>query len=216
MSRSGTSFHAPHALLPAMSSAAALRTIQPECASWPWHWVSTRGKLLQRVAVRRKAETRLRAASEPLLLCATQPRALYRRVLVPVDFSPSSLAAARLAARMFAPLAFLATFSRSDALSGMSGFARTVSTASLIESRDALLARMTALIRQLDIAHDLVSVVVRHGNLDVVTASYARQMQSDLVVLGQRHASRAEALLLGGTEWRLHRALDVDVLVVPA
>lgn len=215
MPRSSTSLHARRAFMPPTAGAAALPFV-PEFARCPWRWLATGGSLAQRMHARRVAASRMRALSAPLLLCSAQPRAHYKRVLVPVDFSPSTLAAARLAARMSVPLIFLASFTLPDAAAGLSGFARAACATSLVDARDAVRGRLTQFVDELDIAHDLVSVVARHGSFEIASADYAHRRQCDLLVLGQRTASPLQTLLGGGTEWRMHRQLGIDVLVVPA
>lgn len=168
-----------------------------------WPWLATGGRgWLATVLARCTIARQLRTAARPLLLAAARPRGHWKRILIPLDFSAASQAAASLAARIDAQLVFLACYTASDAAAQKAG--------------EEMRLRLSHFVQQLDIRHDRVSVVVRRGGLEAATRSYAALMRADLVVFGLQPARALTDYLAGRTEWHLAREIGSDLLVVPA
>jgi len=168
-------------------------------AGWPWAATGGRG-IVGTFLARWKAARQLQSATRPVLLAAARPRGAWARILVPVDFSAASLAAASLAASMDAQLVFLACFTAADGTAP--------------EASAHVRSRLARLVQQLNIRHDRVSVVVRRGPLDAAAGAYAGLMRADLIVVGRRRDGAGT--LSGRPEWHLARGIGRDLLVVPA
>lgn len=160
------------------------------------------------------AERLLRRTLRPILVVKQAPQAAYKRVLVPVDFSPWSLSALRLAS-VLAPQADLVLLHAFEAPFESRLQYAGVEEATLTHYRTV--ARQEALLRMQEFAAhaglpaEIVRMSVQHGDASGVILSQAQDC--DLIVMGKHGQGAMEELLLGSvTEYILAQS-GCDVLV---
>lgn len=161
-------------------------------------------------------ERMLRKLARPLLVVRQIAHEPYRRVLVPVDFSPRSLASLRLA-RAVAPQADLILLHAfevpfegklrvagvdEDALSGLRIAAKREAT-----------ERMNALIADAGLDEMLVRRIVLHGEPTTLILEQEQEQDCDLIVIGKRGQGMLEDMLLGSVTRHVLARTDADVLV---
>jgi nucleotide-binding universal stress UspA family protein len=148
-----------------------------------------------------------------ILLSRRGVRSRYRRILVPVTFSSSSLEAARTAMRLCGgtQVTFLHAFhapGEAATMSGLQGLSLRRA------AREAAVSRIRALAACLDNRDALVSYAVQYGPADAVTCAYANRYQADLIVLGPDHAGAPWGQWTGKAERRLVEQTSSDLLIV--
>lgn len=181
-------------------------------------WLATeRRGVIGRILAHFSVARRIQEVNHPLLLAKSRPKNDYARILIPIDFSPASVSAAKavLTTGTGAQLVFLTSFNMFDAAALHARARHMTDAPPLSEVCRTAHTRLERFVEQLSVQANLVSVVVRHGTLDTVTCSYADLMRADLVIIGRRSVPRSEAILLGRPEWRLSQNVDGDILVVP-
>ena len=136
----------------------------------------------------------------------------YRRILVPVCFSPACEDATRAALRLSAcaQVVLLHAFQPEEermqhAPHGDIGFILSLRR----KARDTAVQRMHALVQALEQESRLISCAVHHGPAEPVICAYAYRFQADLIVLGGALASP------GAFERRIANRTGCDVLIVP-
>ena len=146
------------------------------------------------------------------------PSAPYRRILVAVDFSPTSERAVREAARLAGKdgelLLVHAMPKLEPALPWSSvnrGVVAKLSREAQAQARAALLEAAEAL-RQTRTRTRVVVGGAAHERL----LAEAKRSRADLIVVGARGQTLSERLLIGSTTERLVRKATLPVLVVPA
>lgn len=160
----------------------------------------------------------LRKIQRPLLLVNAEPRTSYRQVIVAVDFSAASRAAARIALAI-APSARM-TFvhavwlhdepvMREFELPG--DVIRHFRRRACESGRD----KLNDFIQTLGPSKQLITQVVEHSRPLPLVAACARRLQADLIVVGKHSKPRIEELLLGSTTQKLLRESQCDLLAVP-
>lgn len=163
------------------------------------------------------AERLLRRTLRPVLMVRQTPHESYRRVLVPVDFSPWSVPAVRLA-RALAPRAelvllhaFEAPFESKLRFAGVdeADIDRYRATASQ-EALEAL--RTTA--REAGLAPGDAVLGVHHGGPARVILSREQEQDCDLIVMGKHGQGMMEELLLGSVTKHVLAEATCDVAVV--
>lgn len=164
------------------------------------------------------AERLLRKSRRPVLVVKGSPGVAYRRVLVPVDFSADSRAAAGLAARI-APKSALHLLHAFEApFEGKLRYAG-VDDLSIRRYREQARRRAVADLRALIAAEGIVpartSRSIVHGYAPRLIARAARESGADLLVIGKHGQSAVEDLLLGSVTLHALSSVDCDVLVVP-
>lgn len=162
------------------------------------------------------AERLLRRARRPILIVRRPADAAWRRVLLPVDFSPWSDAAIRLA-RALAPEAELVLLH-----AWQLPFESKLRYAGLDEGSIAMLrakaeVEASRLLEALVAAHGLKAVratsVLRHDAPWAAIAEAEREFDVDLVAIGKHGRGAAEELLLGSVAKGVVASASADVLV---
>ena len=162
------------------------------------------------------AERLVRKSVTPLLVVRQPPHEAYRRVLVAVDFSPSSLPALA-AARAVAPTAELVVLHAyevpfEDRLRS-SGLAEEIlDQYRLIAQRQALQG-MRSLLAAAGLSPDAVVTLVMQGDPSSLVIEQEQERDCDLIVVGKHGESTLEAILLGSVTRHVLQASQGDVLV---
>lgn len=162
------------------------------------------------------AERLLRRTLRPVLVVKQSPQAVYKRVLVPLDFSPWSLSALKLA-RVLAPQAelvllhaFEAPFESRLQYAGVEE--ETIAHYRTVARQEALL-QMQAFAAHAGLPAEIVRMNVQHGDASSVILTQAQEQDCDLIVMGKHGQDAMEELLLGSvTEYVLAQS-TCDVLV---
>jgi nucleotide-binding universal stress UspA family protein len=172
---------------------------------------------VQRVLLGSTASALIRTSARPVLVVKQACRAPYRRVLLPIDFSPASERAVRVT-RALAPgarLVLLHAFELPyEGMMQYAGVDAEVIRRARIDARLAAVGRLHDLaaaagLGPLDYDAD---VLFGHPVRHVVSAE--RQYGCDLVVLGKHGTHVTEDLLLGSVTQHLLAETRSDVLVV--
>jgi nucleotide-binding universal stress UspA family protein len=158
----------------------------------------------------------LRKTTRALLVVKQFPHELYRRVLVPVDFSSRSLAAVQFA-RTLAPGAELVLVHAFDVpFEGQLRFAGVeddaINAYRVAAKREAL-DRMNGLIADAGLPDGGVRRVVVHGDPTMRILEQEQEHDCDLIVIGKHGQSMLEELLLGSVTRHVLAQAAADVLV---
>jgi len=158
----------------------------------------------------------LRKCTRPLLVVKQIPRGPYRRVLVPVDFSPRSLAAIGLA-RAVAPHAELVLVHAFEVpFEGKLRFAGVdddVIHGYRVAARRAATDRMNGLIADAGLPEASVRRVIVHGDPSSSILEQEQEHDCDLVAIGKHGQHVLEELLLGSVTKHVLAQSAADVLV---
>lgn len=180
--------------------------------------VGARGQsTLRRLVVGSTASRLLRKSRCPVLVVKNPCQQAYRRVLLPIDFSPGSVLALTLA-RELAPQADLVLLHAFDVpFEGMlqyAGVSQDVIHQYRIEARERALQAL----REMAIQHGLTpgqfTPLVDHGDAVALITGHQQRLGCDLVVMGKHGTHVTEELLLGSVTKRVLSEGDADVLVV--
>jgi nucleotide-binding universal stress UspA family protein len=170
---------------------------------------------IRRILLGSTAERLLSRAGCPVLVVKQMPRDDYRKLLVAVDFSPSSLHAIR-DAQQIAPRAEFVLMHAFDV-----PFEGQMRYASVAEStidhyrqvaRHEALQRLAALSQQAGLAPD-VPLRVPHGYPASRIVEQEQEDDCDLIAMGKRGLSFAEELLLGSVTKHVLAQSQGDVLI---
>ncbi|CAL95765.1 universal stress protein [Azoarcus olearius] len=158
----------------------------------------------------------LRKLTRPLLAVRQIPHEPYRRVLVPVDFSPRSLAALQLARRV-APRAdlvllhaFEVPFEGKLRLAGVED--ETLHSLRVAAKRHAV-ERLNALITAAGLEDAGVRRIVLHADPTTLILEQEQEQDCDLIVIGKHGQSALEDMLLGSVTKHVLARASADVLV---
>ncbi|TCS69998.1 nucleotide-binding universal stress UspA family protein [Sulfuritortus calidifontis] len=179
--------------------------------------VGSRGEsFLRHLLLGATAERLLRRTRRPVLVVKQTPHEAYRRVLVPVDFSPWSAAAVHLA-QSVAPGAELVLLHAYEApFEGKLRYAG-VDEATIVLYQDTMQRdaqmRMQALISELALAPGVARIDVRHGDASQIILEQEQLTDCDLIVMGKHGAGMVEELLLGSVTKHILAESTGDVLV---
>jgi nucleotide-binding universal stress UspA family protein len=162
------------------------------------------------------AERLVRKSVKPLLVVRQPPHEAYRRVLVAVDFSPSSLPALA-AARAVAPTAELVVLHAyevpfEDRLRSSGLGEEILDQYRLIAQRQALQG-MRSLLAAAGLSPDAVVTLVMQGDPSSLVIEQEQERDCDLIVVGKHGESTLEAILLGSVTRHVLQASQGDVLV---
>lgn len=172
---------------------------------------------LGRLLLGTTAERLLRRTTRPVLMVRQIPHEAYRRVLVPVDFSPWSAPAIRLA-RAVAPGAELVVLHAFEA-----PFESKLQFASVGEeaieryrmaSRQEAQAELDGLITEAGLDSERVSARVIHGPTSRIILAQEQEQDCDLIVMGKHGQGVMEDLLLGSVTKHVLAEAAGDVLLV--
>lgn len=152
----------------------------------------------------------------PVLVVKQPPHESYRRLLVPVDFSPSSLLAIRQARRI-APQAEVVLLHVFDVpFEGRLRYASVDEDSInryLIVAKQEAAEKMYALCNQAGLTSDGTSLVVLHGDPTGRIIEQEQEWDCDLIVMGKHGESLLEELLLGSVTKHVLAESQGDVLV---
>ncbi len=163
------------------------------------------------------AERLIRRTSRPVLMVRQTPHEPYRRVLVPVDFSPWSIPSIHLA-RMVAPQAELVIVHAFEA-----PFESKLQFASVREdiidryhaaTRREAQAELDELVLRAGLPVDSVSARAIHGPTTRVILTQEQEWDCDLIVMGKYGKGAMEDMLLGSVTKHILSEASGDVLLV--
>ncbi|HWD30349.1 universal stress protein [Pseudomonas caricapapayae] len=150
----------------------------------------------------------------PMLVVKHAPRDAYRRVLVPVDFSPSSLRAIKLA-KAVAPQAEIILLHVYEApFEGSMRFAH-VDQDTLTHYRNVIRKDAVEQLAALSDAAGLADArqIVVHGDAAWRIVEQEQELDCDLIVVGKQGESALEELLIGSVTKHVLNESQCDVLV---
>jgi nucleotide-binding universal stress UspA family protein len=162
------------------------------------------------------AERLVRKSVKPLLVVKQPPHDPYRRVLVAVDYSPSSLPAVALA-RAVAPAAELVLLNAyempfEDRLRSAGLAEDTLERYRRIARRQALQG-MQSLLAAAGLEPGGTGTIVRQGDPSSLVIEQEQERDCDLIVVGRHGESALEAVLLGSVTRHVLQESQGDVLV---
>lgn len=161
----------------------------------------------------------LRKISRPLLIVKREPQGVYRRVLVPVDFSAPSRRAMTLALRIAPEAGITLVHAFEVPFEGnmrFAGVSEDVISSYRAQAREAANQDMRKLVSACGIDQNRVSHSVEHGYASAVILEKAEQIEADLIVMGKHGQSGWETALLGSVTKHVIYEAGCDVLVVNA
>jgi magnesium-transporting ATPase (P-type)/nucleotide-binding universal stress UspA family protein len=163
------------------------------------------------------ADRLLRMCKRPVLVVKRPPEASYRRVLVPVDFSPHSVAALKMA-MLIAPNADITVVHASavpfEGMLWQSGVLDDELERYRTQVQQQAQSRINTLIEEVaDGSHRLFRTV-EHGDASRLILAREEMFKADLIVMGRHGQSIVEAMLLGSVTRRILSDSKCDVLIV--
>ncbi len=182
--------------------------------------LGARGEGFLRHALLGSTASRLlrKAGSCPVLVVKQQPHEAYRRLLIPVDFSPASAEAIAFG-RMLAPTAeivllhaFELPFESRLVYAGVDQdfIDDQIRLANHQLRQRAYRLAEAAGLRSID-----YSVLIIHGDPSQQIIAQEQEQNCDLIVMGKHGKHLAEALLLGSVTKHVLAESQCDVLVIP-
>jgi nucleotide-binding universal stress UspA family protein len=172
---------------------------------------------LHRILLGSTASILIRESRCPALVVKLPPRNPYKRVLVPVDFSPSSLSAIALA-QAVSPNARFTLLHVTDApVEGMmfyAGIAQERIDAYLREINLAAFDRLCQLAKAVGVQPTSSNCLVVRGDPTRQIVAHQEMLRSDLVVVGKHGTNVTRELLLGSVTNHLVSELQSDLLIV--
>lgn len=158
----------------------------------------------------------LRLTMRPILLVKQAPHEPYRRVLVPVDFSPASAVALRLA-RALAPQAhivllhaFEAPFEGKLAYAGVAKeIIEYYRTSMKLETQQHL----RALAATAGLSSQETTLLALHGDISQHILEQEQKQDCDLIIMGKHGSDMVEDFLLGSVTKHVLHSSQGDVLV---
>lgn len=180
--------------------------------------VGARGQsTLRRLVIGSTASRLLRKSHCPVLVVKNACHGPYRRVLLPVDFSPGSALAIRLA-RDIAPQANLVLQHVFDVpFEGMlqyAGVSHHVIHQYRLEARERSMQQLRALAEAEGLRPSDYTPLVEYGDAVSLITGQQERLGCDLIVMGKHGTHVTEELLLGSVTKRVLSEGDADVLVV--
>ncbi|MBI4293797.1 MAG: universal stress protein [Betaproteobacteria bacterium] len=162
------------------------------------------------------AERMLSRAKCPILVVKQVVHEPYRTLLVPVDFSPSSLPAIRNA-QLIAPHAKIVLLHAFEVpFEGQLRYASvdedTIEHYRLIAKQEAL-QKLQALNEEAELPSDAALILVIRGDPMLRIIQQEQEQNCDLIVMGKHGANVIEELLLGSVTKRVLAESQCDVLV---
>lgn len=145
------------------------------------------------------------------------PTAPYRRILVAVDFSPTSRRAVREAARIAgdrSEVILVHAMRKLEPAIPWSAVNRRVVSKLARDAQSDARAALAALAEGLPHTRTRARVLVGVAHERILAE--AKRAKADLLVIGSRGETLSERLLLGSTVERVMRKATIPVLVVPA
>lgn len=180
--------------------------------------VGVRGQsVLRRLVLGSTASHLLRKSRCPVLVVKNPFQQSYRRVLLPLDFSPGSALTLRLV-RELAPQADLVLLHAFDVpFEGMlqyAGVSQDVIHRYRIEARERALQQLRAMAAEQELSPGQFIPLVEHGDAVALITGHQQRLGCDLIAMGKHGTHVTEELLLGSVTRRVLSEGDADVLVV--
>lgn len=181
--------------------------------------LGARGESFLRHALLGSTASRLlrKMAGRPLLMVKQPPHEPYRRLLVPVDFSPASARALAFARRLAptADLVLLHAFELPfEGKLAYAGVEADVIAHLLRKLREECRLRLHRLADEAGLAAIDYSGQLLHGDPSQQIVAQEQEQDCDLIVIGKHGAGLAEELLLGSVTKHVLAESQGDVLVV--
>jgi len=172
--------------------------------------------VIRHFAVGTTAMRLLSTATYPILVVKQPPHEPYRRLLVPVDFSPASLRAIRHA-RAIAPHADIVLLHVFDVpFEGHLRYAsvdeKTIDHYRII-AKDEATQKLHELRDEAGLAPHGTSLLVLHGNPTLRIVEQEQEQDCDLIVVGKHGDSVLEDLLIGSVTKHVLSESASDILV---
>jgi universal stress protein E len=162
------------------------------------------------------AERLIRKSDRPLLVVKQPPRESYRRAMVAVDFSKSSLATLALA-RAVAPQASLVLLHAYEVPFEDAMRLADVSEDAMLQYQRAARQRasveMQAFLQSSGLDGDQVPVVILKGDPTLRILEQEQELDCDLIVVGKQGESLFEEFLLGSVTKHVLQQSEADVLI---
>lgn len=162
------------------------------------------------------AERMVRRTTRPMLVVKQPARGPYRRLLIPVDFSPASLPACRFACALVprAELVLLHAFEVPFETRLRSAGVQDETLRKYREIAQSQAERaMQAFLAAASLPSGLVTTLVLHGDASSLIIEQEQERDCDLVVVGKRGESMVDDFLLGSVTKHVLQASQGDVLV---
>lgn len=173
---------------------------------------------LRRLAIGTTSERLVRRAAQPVLVVRQGARAVYRRALVAVDFSPWSRPAVE-AARRVAPHAQCTLFTAYaipfEEKLRFAGVDDAVMDHYRRKAREQAVRQLHALAADAGLLPGQWRPCIVEGEASMRLLEQEQATDADLVVIGKHGQSAAEDLLLGSVTQHVLAEGSCDVLVVP-
>lgn len=162
------------------------------------------------------AERMVSRATHPMLVVKQAAHERYRTLLIPVDFSPASLAAVRNA-RAVAPEAELVLLHVFDVpFEGQLQFAgidQDVIQHYRIAAQLEATEKLKTLCDEAGLSQQSTRLIVLHGDPSLRIIEQEQEQDCDLIVMGRRGEKDIEELLLGSVTRQVLAGSQCDVLV---
>ncbi len=163
------------------------------------------------------AERLLRKSLRPVLVTKRAPAEAYRRVLVPVDFSPCSAAALEMALRTVPKASIVIAHAFEvpfESRLRQAGVTEDEFQEYRIQARQQALNDIDLLIKKTIGDDQQCSRVVEHGAAAPLILAKEAEHDADLIVIGKHGRSAVEEMLLGSVTRHILADANCDVLVV--
>src|SRR5690606_29842567 len=158
----------------------------------------------------------LRKTTRPLLVVKQMAHEPYRRVLVPVDFSPRALEALRLAQRVAPQAEYVLLHAFEVPFEGKlryAGVDENALSGLRVNARREATARMNELVAEAGADENRVRRIVVHGEATTQVLEHEQAQDCDLIVIGKRGQGLIGEMLLGSVTNHILTQSSGDVLV---
>ena len=171
---------------------------------------------LRELLVGSTTERVLGKTTRPLLVVKQMAHEPYRRVLVPVDFSPRALEALRLAQRVAPQAEYVLLHAFEVPFEGKlryAGVEESALSGLRVNARREATARMNELVAEAGADENRVRRIVVHGEATTQVLEHEQAQDCDLIVIGKRGQGLIGEMLLGSVTKHILAQSSGDVLV---
>ena len=172
---------------------------------------AARANTLGEIFLGSTVERLARSLGRPLLVVRQRPRAPYRRILVPTDFSAAARLALATAARLFPEAQLIAFHAHEAGLEALADAAPAGDSGGGLGLRGERFLDACGLPPQV---RARIKVDSAPGKPELLIARYVREHGVDLAVLGLHGQAGMLRLFIGSKGEQLLRSLDCDTLLV--
>jgi nucleotide-binding universal stress UspA family protein len=173
---------------------------------------------LKELLVGATVDRMLRTCRRPILVIRTPVEQSYRRILVPIDFTASSDAAIRVAARMRHKTGmhvFHAINSQREAVLRDTDVPEHIIRETRVMEEAGTNARMRRKVARLGLDSTPMSFALEYGPAVRSILRQAQKLGADLIVAGKQGRSTVGGFLLGNVSSRVLSGSECDMLIVP-